>query len=360
MAIAGSNSGPKLPIMELENSDRMNWILGSARRDLWLTLPGLFGIALVFTHDLPAVWAVALFMTFALVDSGHVYTTFLRTHWKNPDKKNQRHLSLISLGIFVAITTWCLIGSIGLWSFVAYATVFHHIRQHYGIVRWYDGANKTSRPHQNYWLFYALLILSICSVHFRSLSGGTDDILYSNDDLFLYPNSMAFQITAGLYLFGLALWLKQTLVATRANRAEVPAKLYEATALVTYAWAGFFAPSFLTGAIPMFLSHGVPYVALIVCSLPRTRRDHFKTLKVAFAASVAAAVLFGVSEWLVESYVIEDFFSQTALSPIAALAIGAYLTPLLSHYIYDGIIWKRKYSESKAVYDTPTERREAA
>ena len=105
------------------------WILGSLKKDFsFFYFPALLSILIVL---LAPSWSESsllfAFIATALIDSGHVYTTF----WRWGDKALASFIyPIILLGVFVAISTAYYFGLRQiLWSGVVYCSGFYKIRK---------------------------------------------------------------------------------------------------------------------------------------------------------------------------------------------------------------------------------------
>lgn len=109
-------------------------ILGNQLGDYsFLVFPGLIGIIVYsILGDNPAL---ALF-TSLFLDSGHVYSTLWKLNIK--DVLNNSKVIIGFLVIAIGFSIWIFFELPFLWSFVTYATLYHHVRQCYGMGRWLD------------------------------------------------------------------------------------------------------------------------------------------------------------------------------------------------------------------------------
>lgn len=167
------------------------WILGSFKKDaLFFYLPG--GIAMLLTVVFPHLGESSLWYAFiatGLIDSGHVYTTFWRTLFHPEEFRSRKAYFILPVCFFFIFALWFKLGAQYLWSFVVYATLFHHIRQVYGVSKWYQVLNKKSDLISDKFL-YLLAVFPMFAYHFRP---GVPANYYSSQDLFLSSNPSLFQ-----------------------------------------------------------------------------------------------------------------------------------------------------------------------
>ena len=335
-----------------------HWILGSCRRDLaFLVLPGFVGVALgwALPAETLALSAYLLLVT-AVVDSGHVYTTWLRTY-ANAGERQHLLYKIVPPTVAATFALWFFLGVGGLWTFVVYATAFHHVRQFFGVSRWYQKLEGNFRPATGRFL-YALTLLPLFSYHFRP--GATAEF-YSEQDLWLHPHEGIYLAFRGAFLIALAGWLiyEVTLFA-RERRVEWGRVLSVGGPAGMYAAAFFWGRTPAQVLIPLMLAHGVGYFGMMSLGLVRTRPNVYPAWGKAMLWVLGFAVVFGSLEGLAENFVI-DFDSTYPYRPRGigeALFIGLYLVPLFTHFILDAFIWRGTHREAKALYSEspPVER----
>ncbi len=328
-------------------------ILGSLRRDLgFLVLPGLLGITVGRFFSDEAFWATAyLFFVTAVVDSGHVYTTLLRTYL-NPGERRHWIYWIVPPLVALFFTCWFFFRIPGVWSFVVYATAFHHIRQFYGVTRWCQKANgRLCLPTGRY--LYALTVIPLVLYHFRP---GAKGQFYSDNDLFLYPQLTLFQ--GGVLLYGVVVlsWLIfEWGLYRRSKRWEMTRFLSVAGPAALYALAFFFGENAVQILLPLMLAHGIGYFGMMALSLNRTLPRRYPTWPLALGAVCMVALVLGAFAGWVEKDAV-DFETNYFLRQWEwreSLIQGLYLVPLFTHFILDAFIWRGKHREAKAIFATP-------
>jgi hypothetical protein len=146
------------------------WIFQDFKKDLlFLHSPGIFSIILIYLfHKNPLIFLPLSFVIVYLIDGGHVYSTFVRTIFLASNKKEKVfHLALVT-AIFFYIFLYNFYGLPFFWSFLAYFTIYHHLRQSYGIVRWYQRLNSRFCKSSNVF-YYSLTLTPFILIHFRNL-----------------------------------------------------------------------------------------------------------------------------------------------------------------------------------------------
>lgn len=321
------------------------WILGSFRTELiFFYLPGLLSVIVaILFPELGTTSILYGLIATAFIDSGHVYTTVWRT-WFHPDElKSSHRYWLFPLGFFLIFSSWYYFSLPGLWSFVVYSTLFHHVRQVYGFQKWYQALNKRSDKAADYFL-YALAIFPMIIYHFRH---GVPGNYYSDSDLFLYPNLLVQKILIILYSLIWSGWITHELRLWKTGKREISRIISIAFPAVVYGYCFLIGNTVTQVLFPLLFIHGIAYFGVMGQTLHRTQSTRFKTEAVALIIVLLTATIFGLSEsWYEENRV----SVLTGLSVVLRSAmVGLYLTPLYCHYLFDAVIWKRSHRESSLI-----------
>ena len=183
----------------------MNWILKNARYDYWLILfPGFLILPFIpfMTSEESITFLILGFFAFAIADSGHVYTTA----WRVATEKGiyaKLITYLVPVGVFALFFCWYYFKIPLLWSFVVYATFFHHIRQFYGISRMYQRLNNRFSKVSDYFL-YIMTIMPLVMLHFTS---GIEFTYYTDQDILYFPNDTILYSLLAIYITVVISWL---------------------------------------------------------------------------------------------------------------------------------------------------------
>jgi hypothetical protein len=322
------------------------WILRSFSKDLtYFILPGVLSILLATLY--PSLGETSLiygFIATAFIDSGHVYTTVWRTYF-HPEERSSHWVYLVTpVAVLFIFTSWYYLELPGMWSFVVYATLFHHLRQYYGFSKWYQQLNqRTDSTSDNF--LYALCVLPFIAYHFRDgVVGG----YYSTADLFLFPDQRILGICLGVYFLTLVAWVVREVSLYGKGIREPNRLLSVAFPSGVYAYCFLIGETITQTLFPLLFVHGVSYFAIMGQSLTRTRSKVFRSGSVALAIILLTGLIFGSGEsWLEEE--MTELLSEQPRG-ISSLVIGLSLTPLYCHYVFDAFIWKRGHRESALVY----------
>lgn len=326
------------------------WILGSFQKDaLFIFSPGIVGIVLAsFLPEKSISFVLFAFFTAVIVDSGHVYTTAWRTFFRKEEVSSHWRYWAVPLGIMVGVFLWVRFKIPYLWSFVVYATVYHHMTQFYGFLRWYQKLNGGGSALSGRFLF-ALMIIPFILLHFRKLPNGG---IYTNEDIFFYPNDRFFQIGMIFYVVAVLSWLGHELLLIRNKTFKRGQFLAVLGPAILYGVCFLRGQNTVQVISPLLLSHGIPYMAVMDVSLPRINPKLFSTVYKAIGIVAATALIGGLIDLSFEStsIPISNEYVWTKVSVFNTLLIGIYLVPLLCHYIFDGVLWKSKHRDAKLIY----------
>jgi hypothetical protein len=319
------------------------WILGSLKYDaLYLYLPGI--LSLFIGLILPAISETSLFYAFiatTFIDSGHVYTTLWRTYF-HPEERRSSPIyfltPLITLGLF---SLWHFSQLPGLWLFVIYSTLFHHVRQFYGLSRWYQSLNKRSDPISNYFL-YTLCIVPIIAFHFRP---EIPENFYNAINDLRSPSLLMFKIFILLYAFILTSWIVYEIRIWKKGVHEMNRVLSIGFPGIVYGHCFLIGRTNAQVLFPLLIIHGISYFSLLGEVLQKTQKKSFRNFGKGIFVVVVTALIFGP---------MEAWFEQTLLPDkeegvLASLSIGLYFTPLFCHYVFDAFIWKRSHREASLI-----------
>lgn len=321
------------------------WILGTFPKEFaFLYFPAIIGVFLGYLiPDLGTQSLVYGILATGIIDSGHVYTTLWRIYFHPEERKSHYSYWLFPVSFFVLFALWFYLEIPHLWPFVVYATLFHHVRQVYGLSKWYQKLNGRQDKISDRFL-YAFSFLPMVIYHFRPEAIAR---YYTDNDLFLFPDTRIKTGLLILYVLVLISWVAYEWSLTRKGIHEL-----NRVASVGFP-AGIYASCFLVGTtvtqilFPLLLLHGIAYIAIVGQSVTRTRKILTAPV-LAFSVMILTAVTFGLGElWFEENIV--DY--EKGDSPILMSAlVGIWLTPLFCHYAFDALIWRKDHREASLVF----------
>ena len=319
-----------------------NWIFKSFYKDLLiLYVPTIIGIYIskhISEINNGLVYYFSLWLILGVLDSGHVYSTLWRSYFNKKEiNRKPFFYKTIPLIIFSFFTTWVYLGGLYLGLFIIYMTIFHNIRQLYGISKWYQKINNSFDRFSDYFL-YSFCILPFLAFHFRDTKILED---YYNLNSNTTPNINHFQITTALFLCLVFIYmLKEAVTFIKTQRlymARIVSTLFPG---LIYSYAFLFSNSLMEVLFPLVVSHAVTYIFIIDYSLKKINQNYTKKL---FYLVLITAVFFGSAEFFTE-----DFLSDITNSA-KAITTGFLLTPLFCHYLFDSFLWTRKHPETHKI-----------
>ncbi|MCJ8275327.1 MAG: hypothetical protein HRT44_00945 [Bdellovibrionales bacterium] len=330
-------------------SNSSPWILNHKTKDIiFLISPAFITILLGLTFFSSSdISIIVLFFVFGLIDNGHVYLTFFRTHINSNERKSSSLFWQVPLGVFIFFFIWLFAKAPYLWHFVVYVTLFHNVRQFYGITRWYQKNIKDPSPWPGRFL-YLLTVIPIVAYHFRSdiLTG-----IYSAEDIFYYPSDYLFSLSMGLYFIVLSCWAAFEILNRK--KSSLGRVLSIVTPLSAYSFGLLFGKTLFQVLGPIVIAHGVGYMALMAHSLEKTEPNVYKKFYRTLVMFIGVLIIAGAFEAYLSNY-LDQWMKDSgefATNNIFLLALMAfYLTPLFCHYVYDAYLWRKGHREAHLIY----------
>jgi hypothetical protein len=328
----------------------MTWIFNDLRKDsLWLYLPGL--IALALSWSLPSTDSSVAFLIYAFLakeffDSGHVYTTLWRTYLNPVERARTRIYLYAPIVLFLFFFSWGFLQLPYLGALVVYATIYHNVRQFFGISKWYQRLNGKFRRYSDYFLYFNCWMPFLIA-HFRM--DFVWNSYYSPQDIFRWPNEQIFQVLMVIYFAGILAWLGYEISIAR-KHPEWNRILAIAFPSLLYGIAFIRGRTAMEMIFPLVVAHGVGYFALMSFALNKTQERFFNFRK-AVVLILVTALFFGVLEAYYEDLL---DLSTPAVSGTMAFLIAIYLTPLFCHYYFDSFLWKAQHPDAKSIYSDYT------
>jgi hypothetical protein len=331
---------------------RNPWIFETRGRELSVfVLPALLGAVLTrFWDEHSGAFGALAFVSLAWIDAGHVYSTLLRTHVHRrlcPPAVSP-WLLVGTLGILLS---WILLGIPGLWSFVTYATVFHHFRQFHGFQRWAQMKTGRKDPTSDL-LLLGLCVIPLLLYHYPTPGRTLGDVIYTEKDLFLNPGAPWLNpefmraFLSALYI-GIITWTLGREVALYSRGVREPARVLALIwPAILYGYSFLLTQNKLQMLVPLVLAHGVPYFGVLAERIYKVRTWNWSSAKTALLAAAAFGFLLGTFEhWIEEVWIETDSTYLLPGHPVLKVAIALYLTPLLYHYVADAWLWRRSHPD---------------
>lgn len=338
-----------------------SWIMSPKKDFMGIILPGLLSILFVFVlgsfgklpqSESPWVW---LFLV-VFIDVAHVWSTLFRTYFHQfAAKEFEKELFIIPLMSFLVATLVYVIQANIFWRILAYIAVYHFIKQQIGFLKIYLRKEKKDLWYKFQVLFmYFLMLYPVIFWHTNERSF----FWFEKNDFISLSAPLIEKILYALYLISICIYLV-------INIKRFFQKVFNLSAFFLCVITG---GVWFVGIIPFnndfaftltnVVNHGVPYLFLIYSSsLTQNYSPKYKFLSIFQSAKYYKRFIFMLLIVLVFGYFEESlwdlfiwhehqdvFFHNKYLvvdELTTALVVGALITPQLSHYILDGIIWKR-------------------
>ncbi|NJK89476.1 MAG: hypothetical protein HC923_08785 [Myxococcales bacterium] len=310
--------------------------------------PAVVALALVpfgrfFAEELPLpMWVIAVL----LVDVAHVHATWFVTYL---DREARRRHRIWLLGVPpMAFVAGAAVASASIplfWTLLAYVAVFHFMRQQVGWVALYQRAETDLGRFERF--FERFLVYSATGV----------PVLWWHAHLprayhWFLPGDFVEGIVAAsvanfalaIYLALLALWLARTTGKLIAGRPMSLGKVVVISTTAATWGVGIIATnSDWAFTLTNVLVHGVPYTAYVYA---RSRRVFGLRVGLPLYAGALVALAYG-EEWLWDRAIWRE---NTVLFPgpewlgddMTPWLLGLLVVPQLSHYVIDGVIWRRR------------------
>lgn len=331
------------------------WILGNLGKDfLGILLPGFVGIVLSFVlfglqNDSDRTWfTIGSFVIFGVIDAGHVYLTMWRTWLYEVEWKSSFLNWLVPSSIALIMAMWIYFGVPYLWRFTLYFTVYHHIRQFYGIQKWYQHLYKRSCRWSSFFL-YALTILPFVLLHFRQ---AVIDGYYTKGDLFIFENREIYNWLWAVYIFFLVWWLSFEVHLFFKVGFEGSRVLQLSTTVILCGSCFLLSKNNLEVVVPLMISHGVSYLALMELSLKRLKFPPVWGIRSPMILLLLTALILGGGTFWMEYEVLDinNRYLNESVESSSKFLLALYFVPLYSHYIFDSFIWKKNHRDGKLIY----------
>lgn len=340
------------------------WIFESQKKDiLFIYLPGLLVLSLLpFIQGYHVFTAIISFIIFNFIDAGHVYSTVWRTIFDKEEIKRSKRYILTPIILSVLIGFWLYFKIPYFWSFVGYFTIYHNLRQGFGIMKWYEKKNEIFHKHSNF-VFYLLTYLPVIMFHFRGNNFGL--MYYVDQGAFMYTNHHPFHffsfnfpnifmlIFTIIYVFSLLYWIAcEYRLYHLFNKVEYNRVFFMIYFFFIYFYAFLLSNNFFEMAALLVVSHGIPYFFMMKYSLIKTRPLRF-TIKKALILILITAIIGGLINFAGEELIKNgfDYVNSPKLLLLEYVIIFVYVIPVLCHFIWDASIWRGNHPDAKLIYN---------
>jgi hypothetical protein len=311
--------------------------------------------ALFQRDDLPVWIWIALI---PLVDVSHVYASLYRTYFDPAELRRRRTLyATVPAVVFLVGTIAYAVDAALFWRLLAYAAVWHFVRQQYGFLALYrHRARERSRleARLDAALLYAATFYPLLYWHTHPRRF----VWFVEGDFATISAVWTVRIAGVAYaLLAAAYVAKEALLAARGRPPSAGKNLLLFTTALTWYVGIVHYDSDYAFTVTNVVSHGVPYVALVwICcrrkwSAARTgswlRWIAEPRRIVAFVGILAFLALleeglWDILVWGEHPAVFGGRNHAPAMldSPLLPFVVALLAVPQATHYVLDGFIWK--------------------
>jgi hypothetical protein len=339
------------------------WLWG-ARVDLPLFAgSAAFALGLVLLGELQGLgerpfpgWAWLVFVLG--IDVAHVYATLFRTYLDREElARHPARYALAPLAVFVAGYYLYAESSTLFWRCFAYVAVYHFVRQQVGWVALYRAKNPMRQPIDRFiddGVIYAATLYPI--LHWHAYLDQKQFAWFVEGDFVAGAIARAW-----LPWFEVCWWVALAAYALRQLSLVVVRRSFElgktcvVGATVAIWYVGIVATNNdFAFTVTNVVAHGVPYLALL-WAYARERAGETKraflgdVVKKGLAAFLIFLVCLAfVEEFLWDRLVFHDrpwlFGAANFELPagLVALIVPVLMVPQATHYVLDGLLWRRK------------------
>jgi hypothetical protein len=336
--------------------DQRHWLI-NPRKELVLIMAPLFvPVMAVFAFrnyfeshtEVTPMWWLLLVL---LVDVSHVYSTVFRFYWEKSTFQKYKSLLItipvIAFALGVAIHWY---DSFLFWRLLAYAALYHFIRQQYGFMRLYS--RKQNQNQLQRWIdgatIYAATIYPVLYWHLHLTE--TLSWFVPHDFLSIqFP--YADEVFLSFYFFILLCYtIKEMLLSLRTRDWNIPKNvLMVGTALSWYTGIIVFHGD-LTFTFLNVVAHGIPYMGLVWMYGEKKSKLTFSFglkgvlvfLGVVFTLSYLEESLWDIFVWKDHPSIFPFLTHYDGIHDpiILSLLVPLLVLPQITHYVLDGFIWR--------------------
>jgi hypothetical protein len=281
-------------------------------------LPLLFiGLSFLFKSSL-----IFSALVVYLFDAGHVYSTLLESHF-DVNHERKKEIYFYTALAFILNVVALLISKNFFYCYLFYFTVFHNMRQGLGVVL----VNKSKIKSDTIkYLYYIATGFPFVLFHLRNEGNQlSKDILNPIDLTFLneYIDLNRSFVIYGFLILGCLIFL------LRKKEWKQTFSFLWFSSVYCYAW--MISTNAIVSYFILVITHAIPYFWFMYKRVSLTHTNEFvvKNSVILLLALFAAGGLF---DYLHDDRSYSGNFLLDAL----------FFTPLITHFLIDGIIWKKK------------------
>lgn len=280
--------------------------------------------------------AIYFFVIAFLIDAGHVYTTFLES-FTDPHEVKVHHTVWWAILAFILNLSFLVFLPSLFFYYIFYFTVFHNMRQGLGVSFLYQ-KSFTIKPMFFKSMYYFATLVPFVLFHFKSrASDALGDRIIERLDLFQWfrPESLSMIYNWGqtFYLLALAMIIIYLIVK---KVEHIMAFLFFT---LVYAVSFLVLNNEIYAYSLLIVSHGIPYFFLMEKRISLTHPKNFIKRNAIFI------LLFNVVIGALIDFSEDDIYDLTEGNVFVQ---ALFFTPLIAHFLIDGVIWKKGHLKFEA------------
>ncbi len=282
-----------------------------------------------------------IYIGLQMIDSGHIWPSFLIAYSSERAKIILRLLPVIVLVIYLLIGFY--FDKFGIYRLHAYLAAFHFIRQQYGILKLSSNLNPSRSSWINKTEFYSIYAITISSLIGRMSNEGVwmrDADLIQIPELYFHPAMTIFFFTVLLY--------SSLVLYSYFKYQEFFLSRFLIYTSAIFAWGVIgFTKLPIIALFPLF--HDLPYLGLIYRYpnpwLKRVKtylsKIRFSTVNSSFLVLVVITIFIGsIVEFSLYRY-LDLHVDEDLSNSLKVLLCSIAFLPTTTHYLIDGFIWRK-------------------
>ncbi|MBY0413927.1 MAG: hypothetical protein K2Q18_07165 [Bdellovibrionales bacterium] len=275
---------------------------------------------------------VFVLLTVYFLDGGHVYSTFLEV-LGDPEEVRKKYVWVVLLGSFFLNLIVHFFLTPYFFYYIFYFTVYHNMRQGLGVTFLYRIGEKRRASFVK-WGYYFLTVVPFVLFHMKPSikEGKLGEAILRPINLSQFMDSQLLEI---FFKYGVIVYILGALLIAGFLLKEKNGKglLSMLFFMAVYAYAFLISNNEMKSYALLIFSHAIPYYFLMEKRLVKTHKLNFMQRY----AWLFLLTIFAIGGAL--DYYQEDIISL--FEPFDSLGMALLTTPLISHFIYDAVLWKR-------------------
>lgn len=310
-------------------------ILGSTQKDfISFYVPAAF-VALVMYFTSFSTHTYLTLSVLIFLDTGHTYSTLFRTYFRKAERQRSRLYFWLPPIVFILLFIYSILGLPYLWRLVAYLTYFHHIRQNYGVFKWYCyNEKKQLNEERNIYLmgFVPFILFHLRDIDYIPIYHQSEYAFYEFKSIYSY-----ILIPYSIYFIYLNLRFLNRFMKNEISIGLTAAYMFPA---ILNFLCFLIMNNSMKAFIPLLTMHATTYVSIIGLSTGKMNKNLKPSIQ--WICILSVMLICSISEtWMSDYFNISQHYLAFENNYILSLIIACTLLPNMLHYIYDAFLWKR-------------------